>query len=366
MTKARDPRHASAMFERAKMEMNRAGEESRESRWLAINWSSHDNPTISEEALADITKDMTMLSYRQEIMAEDATEVPGALWKQAWIDDTRIDASQVPDLEMVVIGVDPSGSTTTEAGIVAAGSGPAPLNWIPSDEILKIAPNVTALPHIYVLNDSSLSAPTPIVWAQAAVNLYFERKADRLLGERNYGGDMVESTIRQAQNGQAVSYLDANATRGKVVRAEPVAAAYQRGIVHHVGVFPELENEQCSYVPGGKSPNRMDACVWCGLLLLEGLGVLGLLDYFKQGHAQDDLNKLDKTSTASTLGKVIIADAAPDCPECGSQLLQTIGGGQQRCGQCGIQFAPKGMKPKANGQGQSRGAYLADADARRR
>src|SRR5208282_2693958 len=124
VSKADDPRHAPQMFARAEAMMKEAASEGRESRWLAIHWTSHDNPTISETALAEITEDMTALSYRQEIMAEDSSEVPGALWKQSVIDDSRVD--RAPVLARIVVGIDPSATSTDlsdEAGIITAGLG---------------------------------------------------------------------------------------------------------------------------------------------------------------------------------------------------------------------------------------------------
>ena len=232
-------------------------------RWLCLHFTSHDNPYLSEEGIAEVTKDMTQLAYTQEILAEDIDEIPGAVWKRRWIEDNRVLADQVPDLEVVVVGVDPPGSATTECGIIAAGKGPPPRGQ--RDDGLR---------HMYVLDDHSMLAPTSRAWAQASVSLYYERKADRLIGERNYGGDMVEGTIRQIERGDAVSYSDANATRGKIVRAQPLAAAYERGRVHHVGTFAELEDEMCNYVEGDKSPNRMDACWIAGTMIRTDHGEL--------------------------------------------------------------------------------------------
>ena len=221
VTKAEDPRHASKMFKRAEEQMAAAAAAGKESRWLAISWPSDDNPTISETALAEITQDMTALSYRQEIMAEDTTEVPGALWSQALIDGTRVD--KAPALVRIVVGIDPSGSSTTEAGIVAAG--------------------IDAQGHGYVLRDASLLAPSPERWAAAGIEAYAALRADRIVAERNYGGDMVKSTIHAVD--EKVSYHDVVSTRGKMVRAEPICAFYEKGMIHHVGEFPELEDEMC-------------------------------------------------------------------------------------------------------------------------
>jgi ribosomal protein L37AE/L43A len=332
-TKASDPRHASKMFKRAEEDMKKAAEEGRESRWLAISWPSHDNPMISKEALSEITKDMTALSHRQEILAEDTTEVPGSLWKQALIDDTRVD--KAPALVRIVVGIDPSGSSTTEAGIIGAG--------------------IDVRGHGYVVKDASLLAPTPDRWAAAGVGAYADLGADRIVGERNYGGDMVQSTIRTVD--ENVSYKDVTATRGKLVRAEPVCAKYEQGLVHHVGEFPELEDEMCSYVPGAKSPNRMDALVWALTDLMLESQALGLIDFLKDGAAQKVLDTMNKTVRATTLLKPMISDEAPTCPECGAVTVIRAAGGELHCNQCGIQWKDRQTKP-TDGQGMTRAQYL--------
>jgi len=97
------------------------------------------------------------------------------------------------------------------------------------------------------------------------VRTYQRHHADRVLGEMNYGGDMVEHVIRTAEGGKEISYKNGTATRGKAIRAEPVAALYERGRGHHVGHFPHLEDEMVGWEPYTTmpSPNRMDALVWC-------------------------------------------------------------------------------------------------------
>ena len=139
-----------------------------------------------------------------------------------------------------MIGVDPPGGVV-ECGIVAAGLG---LDG-----------------HAYILEDASLQAP-PDRWGAVVVSTYHRHRVDRVLAEANYGGDMVESTIRTVD--PTISYKAVSATRGKAVRAEPVAALYEQGKVHHVGQFAVLEDEMCFWVPGTgmASPNRMDALVW--------------------------------------------------------------------------------------------------------
>ncbi len=243
-SQARDPLYASKLFKRFKDDP----------RWLCMHGTSYDNPNISEEGLAEVSADLTQLARRQEIMAEDIEEVPGALWKLAIIDALRV--SEIPKdalpLVRVVVGVDPSGSSTNEAGVVAAAKG--------------------SNGHGYVLADKSLLASMPRAWAQSAVWLYWEHKADRIVGERNFGGDMVKEVIQTVD--ENVSYRDVTATRGKQVRAEPIFALYEKGIIHHVGTFPEMEEEMISFVPEitKRSPNRMDACQIAGTQVLTSVG----------------------------------------------------------------------------------------------
>ena len=233
ISKARDPLHASKMFKRA--EADETG------RWAAFHFSSHANPHISADALSELTLDMTSLAIRQEIMAEDTTEIQGALWKLAMIEPYRV-LERPTGIVRIVVGVDPPGGVA-ECGIVVVAK--------------------TQDGHYYVLDDRSLVG-TPERWGSAVVSGYEDNDADRIVGEKNFGGAMVHGTIRNVEGGDVVSYKDVSASRGKAVRAEPVVALYERGMVHHVGPFPVLEEELVSWVPdsGMPSPNRLDALVW--------------------------------------------------------------------------------------------------------
>ena len=116
----------------------------------------------------------------------------------------------------------------------------------------------------YVLDDLS-GRMSPTEWARQAVSLYHARQADRIVAERNNGCDLVENTVRQIDT--SVSFRSVWASRGKYVRAEPVSALYEQGRVHHVGSFPQLEDQMCSWVPDMDrasvgSPDRGDALVW--------------------------------------------------------------------------------------------------------
>lgn len=180
---------------------------------------------------------------RQELFAEILDDNPGALWKRRpMLEDTRV--TKHPPLVRIVVGVDPAvtaNENSAETGIIAAGLG--------EDG------------HGYVLDDASLVG-TPNEWGNAVVTVYNTRKADRVIGEVNNGGDLVESNIRAVDND--VSYKAVRASRGKLTRAEPIAALYEQKRVHHVGQFPYLEDQLCDWDPttGAKSPDRLDALVW--------------------------------------------------------------------------------------------------------
>lgn len=236
VTKANDPRHAAKMFKRAAQDTS--------GRWSTFHFTSHDNPYLSQEALADITGDMTALAYRMEIMAEDVDEAPGALWTRQTIESGRVLAA--PEMHQVIVGVDPSATSTgDEAGIITVGR---------SGE------------DIYPISDDSLQG-SPLAWASAAVTAYHKYRADHIVAEANNGGEMVSTTIAQVDPRVPVRLV--HASRGKQTRAEPVAAAYEQGRGHHVGSFPALEDEMCLWIPGDASPNRMDALVWAATELLE-------------------------------------------------------------------------------------------------
>ena len=232
ISKARDPRHAAKMFKAAQADAT--------GRWATFHFTSHDNPHISREALSDITRDMTRLAYEQEILALDKEDAPGALWRRDQIERDRVLVA--PELVRIVIAIDPeatSSAGSSETGIVAAGAG--------RDR------------HLYVLDDLSLRA-SPHGWASQAVMGYHRYKADRIIGEVNNGGEMVEHTLRTVD--PAIPYKAVHASRGKQARAEPIAAMCEQGKVHHVGTFPELEDQLCQWVPGEPSPDRLDAMVW--------------------------------------------------------------------------------------------------------
>lgn len=192
---------------------------------------------------------------RQELAGEILDDNPDALWRREWIDRDRV--TRLPEgveLSRVVVALDPSATTTgDEAGIVVVGKG--------SDK------------HFYIMADSSIQG-SPNTWAKQAVAAYNFAKADVLVYESNQGGEMVAQVIESID--RRVNTRPVHASRGKVTRAEPVAARAEQGRIHHVGVFSQLEDELCEWTAGDpNSPNRLDAMVW-GVSYLDG--TTGTLD----------------------------------------------------------------------------------------
>ena len=180
---------------------------------------------------------------RQELYADILDDTEGALWKHSEIERDRIQKADMPLFQRIIVGVDPAvtnSENSDETGIVVCGIG--------QDG------------KYYVLEDASLKA-SPDTWARVAVESFFKHQADRIVAEVNNGGDLVERLIRTIDN--TVPYTPVTASRGKIVRAEPIAALYEQRKVHHVGTLPELEDQMCSYTAGSKkSPDRLDALVW--------------------------------------------------------------------------------------------------------
>lgn len=205
------------------------------------------------ENLADAFIDEIIQQYegtrmgRQELYAEILDDNPGALWNRGLIDDYRMpdDAIADPDtFRRIVVAVDPAVSFDSEegdeTGIIVAGVGLDGMG--------------------YVLEDLS-GRMKPDQWAKTVVNAYHKWDADRVIAEVNQGGDMVEHTIRVMDD--MIAYRPVRATKGKLLRAEPVSALYERKLVRHWGVFNKLEDQMCTWEPGLEdSPDRLDALVY--------------------------------------------------------------------------------------------------------
>jgi phage terminase large subunit-like protein len=258
-----------------------------------VRMTTYENaPNLAPDALAAIVEEYAGTHLgRQELLAEILTDVPGALWTRELIEKTRVQSVPVaprqnarpeapagplgywdaierslikmpplypprqpevragadaPDLVRVVVGVDPSVSATVEG---AAETG-----------IIVAAVDRQRPPHVYVMADFSLRG-SPDAWARRVVAAYDAHRADRVVTEINQGGALISSTLRTIAPNLPITTV--HASRGKQARAEPVAALYEQGRVHHVGVFAELEEQMCGWTPGqGESPDRVDALVW--------------------------------------------------------------------------------------------------------
>ena len=185
---------------------------------------------------------------RQEIHAELLEDTPGALWTRKIIEDLRV--KKAPELVRIVVAIDPavtSGEESSETGIIIGGLG--------------------VDGHGYVLQDLSCRL-RPNMWAKRAIDGYENWEADRIIGEVNNGGDLVEAIIRTID--EDIPYQKVWASRGKRTRAEPISALYEQGKIHHVGIFSDLEDQQCSFLPEGSgvSPDRVDALVWLFTFLM--------------------------------------------------------------------------------------------------
>jgi phage terminase large subunit-like protein len=185
---------------------------------------------------------------RQELFADVLSDTPGALWQQSWIDNNRTKFIPFDGLARIVVAIDPavtSGEDADETGILVCG--------------------VDHVGHGYVLEDCS-GRYQPHEWAAAAIGAFKRHNGDRIIGERNNGGDMIESTIRGVDPN--VPFKAVVASRGKVTRAEPISALYEQNKVHHFGSFTALEDQLCSFTSdfnrstAGYSPDRLDALVW--------------------------------------------------------------------------------------------------------
>lgn len=180
---------------------------------------------------------------RQELLAEILTDTPGALWTYAMLEDRR----PAPDLARCVVGVDPSGgkdAENDEQGIIVGGKGVDGHGYVVADRSCKLSPDG---------------------WGRRAVQAYVDFSADAIVVERNFGGDMAEAVIKAAARAMGVTVMVTmvTASRGKAVRAQPIAALYEQGLMHHCEVFPELEEQQTTWTPeSGTSPDRLDALVW--------------------------------------------------------------------------------------------------------
>lgn len=203
---------------------------------------------------------------------EWASEVNGALWSlesrtasdgrvMPGLDTLRV--KEAPDLRRIVVAVDPSGTKGDDSG----------------DDVGIVVAGLGVDGQAYVIEDATCQM-SPEGWGRRAVDMYHRHNADRIVGEKNFGGDMVRFVVSTAD--KKAAYRDVNATRGKIVRAEPIAALYEQGKVHHVGEFADLEDQMCNFTASGYvgegSPDRADALVWALTELMLGKGTAYNLD----------------------------------------------------------------------------------------
>ena len=203
----------------------------------------------NEENLAESALKMLKEKYegtnlgRQELYAEIIDDVDGALWSHDLIEKSRLPEDTNRELSTIYIAVDPAvtaNENSDETGIIVVG---------------KDFNN-----QYYVLEDLS-GRHSAEKWGRIVVNAFYDYQADRVIAEVNNGGDLVERLIRNIDTN--VPYRSVRATRGKILRAEPISALYEQHRVHHIGSFPELESQMCSYTgETNSSPDRLDALVW--------------------------------------------------------------------------------------------------------
>ncbi len=214
------------------------------------------NPKDNEENLSDgyieTLESMSEQKKRRFLYGEYSDDSENALWKRDWIIQNRINT--LPDkMSRVIVAVDPAVTGTDQSddtGIIVCGKY-----------------KVNAEDHYCIISDKSYHGGVT-GWGRAVADAYAEFSADKVIGEVNQGGDLVEMNIRNYN--KSIPYEAVRATRGKAVRAEPIADMYRRGLVHHYGEFPELEDQLCEWTPESvDSPDRLDAAVW-GLSYLSG------------------------------------------------------------------------------------------------
>lgn len=279
---------------------------------------------------------------RQEINAELLEDNPGALWTHELIENARWN-QKIPDLVRIVVGVDPavtSNEDSDETGIVIVGR------------------DRQRIPHFYVIDDVSFIG-SPGEWAATVVDAYKTQGADRVVAEVNNGGDLVEAILRTKD--LSFAYKSVHASRGKVTRAEPIAALYEQGRVHHVGTLGKLEDQMCDFnaQTSTKSPDRMDALVWALWELNDANFQHGLISSWEEDakkvatpkqwtreelSAQPQSQKdemFGRTVTPKSLGKVVTADQQTDkCPKCDNAFPSKFGE-TMRCGSCGHNWQAK-------------------------
>ena len=181
---------------------------------------------------------------RQELYAEILDDFEGALWNYTMLEDCRVTKEHLPEMTKIIVSIDPAvtaNANSDETGIIVSALG--------EDE------------KYYILEDKT-GKYSPDEWGRVAIELFYRYNANMIVAEVNNGGDLVERLLRSIERN--IPYKSVHATRGKMVRAEPISALYEQGKVYHLGTFPKLEEQMCSFTGDnrGASPDRLDALVW--------------------------------------------------------------------------------------------------------
>lgn len=226
--------------------------------YVSIQMNPIDNKANISEKYLEIMASSSARMKKRFLDGEFGEDNPNALFSDINFSTHRVIDGELPDMVRVIVAVDPSGSGdednahNDEIGIVCGGLG--------TDG------------RAYLLEDCTIKAG-PKTWSTVATSLFERRRADLLVAEKNFGGDMVRFTIQTAK--QDVPFKFVTATRGKVVRAEPFSSLYEQGKIRHAGYYHELEDEMLGFstigYTGKKSPNRADAWIWVLTELFSGL-----------------------------------------------------------------------------------------------
>lgn len=209
--------------------------------WLRMN--PDDNKQNIAKTYLTVLESMSAKSRKRFKDGDWTDDDEKALWKTELLDATRMSKADLPELKKLVVAIDPAGTSNAssdDTGIIVVGQDYSGHGWVLEDATGKMKPNE---------------------WAKKAIALYERWSADCIVGEVNFGGEMVENTIRSVDKG--VPFKQVRATRGKALRADPIVALYEQGLIHHVGVLAALEDEMVTWTPESDwSPNRIDAMVW--------------------------------------------------------------------------------------------------------
>lgn len=253
--------------------------ESGEREVVMTTATTEENPHLDQRVRRALYEDYggTRLG-RQELLGQILEDVESALWVESIIEANRVTANSdlAPnEFDALVVSVDPAVGGENEHGIVVVGkknTWPPRERWEMDRKIVEAREPHLLLPHGFILDDLTCTG-SPNVWAKKAINAYHNWDANYIVAERNNGGEMVMQTIHSLDPTVPVKLVWA--TKGKARRAEPVSLAYEQGRGHHVGTFPELEQQMTEFDPvdpdDAWSPDRMDAMVW-GMTELLGTG----------------------------------------------------------------------------------------------